>query len=63
MTTLITESLGTETIGCSPLYCDKCGRPIPSGKGYTIINGWIICGICQYESELEAKNQFKNKKL
>jgi uncharacterized Zn finger protein (UPF0148 family) len=30
--------------------CDKCGRPIPTNKGYIMVNGWIICGLCQYES-------------
>jgi hypothetical protein len=31
------------------LYCDKCGREIGS-KGYITVNGWVICGICQYAS-------------
>jgi hypothetical protein len=31
------------------LHCDKCGRLIELGKGYIAINGWIICGICQWE--------------
>ena len=38
-------------------YCDKCGRPISSGKGYLIINGWIICGICQYEDEQKKEKK------
>ena len=28
--------------------CDKCGRNL-DGKGYTEINGWKICGICEWE--------------
>lgn len=34
----------------NPRVCDKCGRIIPSDKGYLSINGWIICGICQYDN-------------
>jgi len=34
----------------STLRCDKCGRAIESGKGYTNINGWIICGVCEWEA-------------
>jgi hypothetical protein len=37
------------------IMCDKCGRPIHSGKGYLIISGWIICGICQYEDEIKNR--------
>lgn len=33
------------------MFCDKCGRPIPTGKGYMIISGWIICGICQLDNK------------
>jgi len=41
------------------LHCDKCGRPIPSSKGYLEISGWIICGICQYEdSQKYQLNKF-----
>lgn len=40
------------TVTKEDLSCDKCGRPIPSGKGYININGWIICGICQYEDQV-----------
>ena len=36
--------------GNSTLHCDKCGRPIEIGKSYITVSGWIICGICQYES-------------
>ncbi len=36
--------------GKDTLQCDRCGRRIESGKGYISIQGWIICGICQYDS-------------
>lgn len=35
--------------------CDKCGRPITGNKGYSMINGWIICGICEFEMNLSVK--------
>lgn len=31
--------------------CDRCGRSIPKGKGYLLIAGWKICGVCQWEDE------------
>jgi hypothetical protein len=37
----------------STLCCDKCGRVIPSGKGYISVSGWIICGVCQYEYSIK----------
>ena len=42
------------------LHCDKCGRPIPVGKGCLSVNGWIICGVCQYEDSLKFPNNFNN---
>ena len=30
--------------------CDKCGRSL-DGRGWLEINGWKICGICQWEKE------------
>lgn len=40
--------------------CDKCGRAI-NGKGYIMIDGWVICGICQWE--YEQLNQRKDGKF
>ena len=34
-------------------FCDKCGRPL-DGKGYLIIDGWKICGVCQFELRHEV---------
>ena len=34
--------------------CDKCGRSL-NHKGYIEVNGWKICGICQWESEQKFK--------
>ncbi len=48
----------TTTIENSTLHCDKCGRIIDTGKGYTNIGGWIICGLCQYYDDLpQNKNE------
>jgi len=41
----------TNSTGDGIMRCDKCGRQIEIGKGYLSINGWIICGICQWESD------------
>lgn len=32
--------------------CDRCGRPI-GAKGYVEVNGWIICGVCQWEESIK----------
>jgi hypothetical protein len=32
--------------------CDRCGRPL-MGKGYLIVNGWNICGVCQFELQMQ----------
>ena len=42
--------------GEGTLCCDKCGRPIPVGKSYTNIGGWILCGLCQRAND--HKNGF-----
>lgn len=40
---------------CSNTHiCDRCGRPL-MGKGYLIVNGWNICGICQFELQHQNK--------
>jgi hypothetical protein len=44
------------TTDINVLFCDKCGRSI-GVKGYGTINGWIICGICQWEEELKLKHE------
>ena len=41
--------------------CDKCGRGIPPHKGYISIDGWIICGICQYEGNTKPEFKYFNE--
>jgi hypothetical protein len=49
--------------GDSTIVCDNCGRPIPLGKGYLFINGWYICGICQWKNgNIPSEDLSKNKK-
>ena len=50
------------TTGDSKLICDNCGRPIPNGKGYACIDGWYICGICQWKNDnIIPKELIRNK--
>lgn len=46
----------TTTTG-NTLTCDKCGRPIVGGKGYTEIQGWKICGVCQFDRDKNNENK------
>jgi len=34
--------------------CDRCGRDMDF-RGYTIVNGWKICGICEWEENNKTK--------
>lgn len=45
------------------LTCDICGRTIPQGKGYKIIDGWVICGICEYYGKNSAGNNYNASDL
>ena len=36
-------------------HCDKCGRVIDFSKGYTMLYGWKICGICLYEDHYSVQ--------
>lgn len=36
-------------MGIDTSCCDKCGRSF-NGKGYIEVDGWKICGICQFEN-------------
>ncbi|MCK9220247.1 MAG: hypothetical protein M0P47_09390 [Bacteroidales bacterium] len=37
------------------ITCDKCGRSIPYYKNYENIGGWIICGMCEYEMDMQRQ--------
>ena len=44
------------TTSANTMNCDKCGRQIPCDKSYKNIGGWIICGLCEYEMDIQKQN-------
>lgn len=53
------EIFGSTTTTQCPQVCDRCGRTIGQNKGWREVQGWKICGVCQWEEDNRLTQQLK----